>query len=105
MWAIKNFVRGPSAAVAFWPGPYPGASRRKPIGHAAMPACGQRATWARSHAASMGAQPCGQRAGGHMAISTLVGGNVGNVHTTRSLAGHVAMWPCGHDHARAFCMV
>ena len=33
--------------------------------------------------------------------TTLVGGNVGSVHTTRSLAGHdhVAMWPCGHDHA------
>ena len=94
MWAIKNFVRGPSAAVTFGARPYPGASCRK---QTAMPAGWPAAsgpTWARSHAASMGAQTCGQRAGGHMAISTLVGGNVGNVHMTRSLAGqhgHVAM--------------
>jgi len=36
MWAIKNFVHGPSAAVALWPGPYPGALNRKQNAMAAM---------------------------------------------------------------------
>jgi hypothetical protein len=68
MWAIKNFVCGPSAAVALWPGPSPG---------------GPQATGNR------------QPARGHQiaVCSTLVGGNVGSVHMTRTLAG---AWPGGH---------
>jgi hypothetical protein len=72
MWAniLKNFVRGPSAAVTFGARPYPGASRQK----------------AKSH---------GGQYLQSLQCSTLVGGNVGSVHMTRSLAGHdhVAMWP------------
>ena len=37
MWAIKNFVCGPSAAVTFGARPYPGASSKQQsaTGHAA----------------------------------------------------------------------
>ena len=54
MWAniFKNFVRGPSAAVALWPGPSPGGLAPKANGHAGRVASGQRA--------HVGAQPCGQ---------------------------------------------
>ena len=72
MWAniLKNFVRGPSAAVALWPGPSPGALSQKAKCHGGL---------------------CLQS----LQCSTLVGGNVGNVHKGRLLAGHdhVAMWP------------
>jgi len=33
MWAIKNFVCGPSAAVALWPGPSPGGPQQTATGH------------------------------------------------------------------------
>ena len=70
MWAIKNFVCGPSASVALRRRPYPGAISQKQT--------------ARGH------QPYRT-----LQCSTLVGGNVGSVHTTRSLVGraigHVAM--------------
>jgi len=75
MWAniLKNFVCGPSASVTFGRRPYPGALGQK----------------AKSHAAT-GHQPYRT-----LQCSTLVGGNVGSVHMTRSLVGHdhVAMWP------------
>jgi len=102
MWAIKNFVCSPSAAVALWPGPSLGAIDRKPKCHAASEPGGQRAGRPCGHAAMW---PCGRPVwpAGRWpcAFSTLVGGNVGNVHTTRWLAGawHVAMWPCGHARA------
>ena len=52
MWAIKNFVCGPSAAVALWPGPSPGGPQAK-------------SNWppARGHQLAV--------------CNTLVGGNVG----------------------------
>ena len=73
MWAIKNFVCGPSAAVTFSRRPYPGAIEQTAIGH----------------------RPCSLQTLQTLQCSTLVGGNVGSVHTTRRLAGHdhVAMWP------------
>ena len=78
MWAniLKNFVRGPSAAVTFGARPYPGALKQTAKCHAAA----SRQPYRTLH------------------WSTLVGGNVGSVHMTRSLVGHdhVAMWPCGH---------
>ena len=36
MWAIKNFVCGPSAAVTFGRRPYPPPSKQTAIGHAAI---------------------------------------------------------------------
>ena len=67
MWAniLKNFVRGPSAAVTFGARPYPGALEQTAIGHAA----------------------CSLQTLQYLQCSTLVGGNVGSVHTTRRLAG------------------
>ena len=84
MWAIKNFVCGPSAAVAIGRRPCPGAIGEE---HAAggqragrLAAIGQRA--GRPAGVAIGHRPC--------AISTLVGGDVGSVHMTRRLAGRVA---------------
>ena len=57
MWAIKNFVHGPSAAVALWPGPSPGALSQKANCHGAL---------------------CLQS----LQCSTLVGGNVGIAYIT-----------------------
>ena len=81
MWAniLKNFVRGPSAAVTFGARPYPGALKQTAIGHAA-----------RSLQTLQ-----------YLQCSTLVGGNVGSVHMTRWLVGHDHV-PCGHDHAWTF---
>ena len=106
MWAniLKNFVRGPSAAVTFGARPYPGPSIKsqnamrpaasKPGGHRP---CGQQA--GRPMATPAGGQQAGRPAGvaiGHRpcAISTLVGGRVDYVHKGRSLASF-----------GAFCMV
>jgi len=69
MWAIKNFVYGPSASVALRRRPYPGAISRKQT--------------ARGH------QPYR-----NLQCSTLVGGNVGSAHMTRWLAGFGAFWLC-----------
>jgi hypothetical protein len=72
MWAniLKNFVHGPSASVALWPGPYPGALEQKAKCHGGQ--------YLQS-----------------LQCSTLVGGRVDYVHMTRWLVGHghVAMWP------------
>jgi hypothetical protein len=73
MWAIKNFVHGPSAAVTFGARPYPPPIKQTATGHR-PPATGQ--------------QPYRT-----LQCSTLVGGHVGSVHMTRWLAG---AWPCGH---------
>ena len=67
MWAIKNFVCGPSASVTFGRRPYPGAIEQTATGHAAI-----------DH------QPYRT-----LQCSTLVGGNVGSVHMTRWLVGRV----------------
>ena len=72
MWAIKNFVCGPSASVTFSRRPYPGASRQK----------------------QSAIQPRSQEPYRTLQCSTLVGGNVGIVHMTRWLAGQGAFWPC-----------
>ena len=74
MWAniLKNFVHGPSAAVTFGARPYPGALKQTANGHAA----------------------CSQQPYRTLQCSTLVGGRVDYVHTTRSLVG-----------LGAFCMV
>ena len=79
MWAIKNFVRGPSAAVTFGARPYPGALKQTAIGHAT---CSRQPYNPYSVVLWWGAM---------WAVSTRPGG---------SLAG--VMWPCGHNHARAF---
>ena len=57
MWAniLKNFVRGPSAAVTFGARPYPGALKQTAIGH----------------------RPCSRQPYRTLHCSTLVGGNVG----------------------------
>jgi hypothetical protein len=70
MWAniLKNFVRGPSAAVTFGARPYPGALKQTAIGHAT-----------RSLQTLQSLQ-----------CSTLVGGRVDYVHKGRSLVGRVA---------------
>jgi len=69
MWAIKNFVYGPSASVTFGRRPYPGAISQKQT--------------------ARGYQPYRT-----LQCNTLVGGNVGSVHMTRWLAGRGAFWPC-----------
>ena len=79
MWARKNFVCSPSASVALWPGPYPGGLAPKANGHAA---CSPKPYNPYSVVLWWGAM---------WAVSTRPGG---------SLA--MTMWPCGHDHARAF---
>ena len=81
MWAniLKNFVRGPSAAVTFGARPYPGALSRKPN--------------ATRHTAINLTEPYNVVLwwGAMWAVST---------QPARSLA--MTMWPCGHDHARTF---
>ena len=78
MWAniLKNFVHGPSASVTFSRRPYPGAIKQTAIGHAT----------------------CSHQPYRTLQCNTLVGGNVGSVHMTRSLVGR-GHRPCGHEHA------
>ena len=76
MWAIKNFVHGPSASVTFSRRPYPGAIKQTAIGHPAR-----------------GHQPYRT-----LQCSTLVGGNVGIAY----IAYMVRAWgfchaPCGFE--------
>ncbi len=72
MWAIKNFVCGPSAAVAFGARPYPGGIKQTANGNRAR----------------------SQQPYKNLQCSTLVGGNVGSAHKTRWLAGRGVFWPC-----------
>ena len=87
MWAniLKNFVRGPSAVVTFGARPYPGALKQTAIG--TRPAAYKPYNTYKPYNAYKPYRT--------LQCSTLVGGNVGSVHMTRSLAGHdhVAMWP------------
>ena len=80
MWAIKNFVCGPSAAVTFGARPYPGALSQK----------------AKSHGGPMLTiltEPY---------IVVLWWGAMWAVSTQPASSLAMTMWPCGHDHARAF---
>ena len=76
MWAniLKNFVRGPSAAVTFGARPYPGALKQTANGHAA------RSLQTLQYLQTLQTLHC----------STLVGGRVDYVHKGRSLVGRVA---------------
>ena len=68
MWAIKNFVCGPSAAVALGRRPSPGGLVPKADRLGGRVASGQRA--------HVGAQPCGQ----HGRAAMLAGGPVAMCH-------------------------
>lgn len=71
MWAIKNFVCGPSASVTFGARPYPGALKQTANGHAATSRQPYRT----------------------LQCSTLVGGNVGIAYIT------YMVWAWGFRHA------
>ena len=80
MWAIKNFVCGPFAAVTFGARPYPGALKQTANGHAARSLQTLQYLQYLQYLQTLQTLQC----------STLVGGRVDYVHKGRSLASHGA---------------
>jgi hypothetical protein len=74
MWAIKNFVCGPSASVTFGARPYPGALKQTANGYAT----------------------CSRQPYKNLQCSTLVGGNVSHAY----IAYMVRAWGFSHAPGR-----